>query len=194
MFKWRVAVLLFLFFFCVDVRPQAIKPSEKSDKAGLDADQLVREWFRRLNALDDWWITFDGKEEPEVVVNKMVELYSPEVLQFVDPSEDQLGTVTLSGHAGIRKWADDFARRNVQLAYRLQDQTLKEKTADLIMTTLPPWGGLAATVEFTAFYTGRQSRRRFMGPGVALFQFDEAGKVRRLRFLLPKEHMQEIVN
>jgi hypothetical protein len=66
-------------------------------------------------------------------------------------------------------------------------------TADVIMTSVPPWGGLAAAVEFTAFYTERESRRRFFGPGVALFQFNEEGKVRRLRFLVPKEHRQEVL-
>ena len=122
-----------------DGHSQASKPQpDKPDKPpALDAEKLVREWFRRLDALDDWWITVDGKEEPEAVVEKMVELYAPDALQFVDPEPDQLGTVMLSGHAGIRKWADNFARTRVQLAYRLQNQTLKEVTADVIMTSVP---------------------------------------------------------
>jgi hypothetical protein len=194
MMKRLCFVLLFCSVLSSGGLSQATKPQpDKSEKPALDADKLVREWFRRLNALDDWWITFDGKEEPEAVVEKMVELYAPDVLQFVDPEPDQLGTVMLSGPAGIRKWADNFARTRVQLAYRLQDQTLKEMTADVIMTSVPPWGGLAAAVEFTAFYTERESRRRFFGPGVAVFQFNEEGKVRRLRFLVPKEHMQEVL-
>jgi hypothetical protein len=123
----------------------------------------------------------------------MVDLYAPDVLQFVAPAEDQLGTVTLSGHEGIRKWADDFARKYVQLAWRLQDQTAAEKTADLIMTTTPPWGGLAASVEFTAFYGERESRKRFFGPGIAVFQFNDSGKIRRLRIYLPKEEIEEVV-
>src|SRR5262245_2856285 len=192
--RFCLAVLL-CSVLSFDGHSQASKAQpDKSDKPpALDAEKLVREWFRRLNALADWRITVDGKEEPEAVVEKMVELYAPDVLQFVDPEPDQLGTVMLSGQPGIRKWADNFARTRVQLAYRLQNQTLKEFTADVIMTSVPPWGGLAAAVEFTAFYTERESRRRFFGPGVALFQFNEEGKVRRLRFLVPKEHMQEVL-
>lgn len=162
-------------------------------KPALDADRLVREWFRRLNALDDWFITVDGKEEPEGVVEKMVELYAPDAIQFQGPGDEQIGTAAYSGHAGVRKWADDFARKYVQLAYRLQDQTAKEQTADVIMTATPPWGGLAASVEFTAFYGDRQTRRRFFGPGIAVFQFNEDGKIRRLRIYLPKDELQEVV-
>jgi hypothetical protein len=191
------SLLLALLVSCAAIngRSQAVKSQpEKSDKpASLDADKLIREWFRRLNALDNWFITVDGKEEPEGVVNSMVDLYAPDALQFVGPGEDQLGTVTLSGQVGIRKWADDFARKYVQLAWRLQDQTVQEKTADLIMTTIPPWGGLAASVEFTAFWGERETRRRFFGPGIASFQFNESGKIRRLRIYLPKDEIEEVV-
>jgi hypothetical protein len=193
MAKRLLAILLLFFSLSLGGHSQAGKGQPASEKPALNAEQLVREWFRRLNGLDDWWISVNGKEEPEPVVEKMLELYASDVLQFMDPSPEQLGTVMLSGHDGIRKWADEFARQNVQLAYRLQNQTLQEKTADVIMSSVPPWGGLAAAVEFTAFYAERQSRRRFSGPGVAIFQFNEDGKIRRLRFFLPKEHLQEIV-
>ena len=187
MLKRSFLFVVFVLCAALDGTPQVTKP------VPLDADKLVREWFRRLNALDNWFITVDGKEEPEAVVNSMVDLYAPDAVQFVGPGEEQLGTVTLSGTEGVRKWADDFARKYVQLAWRLQDQTAQEKTADLIMTTTPPWGGLAASVEFTAFYGERQSRRRFFGPGIAVFQFDDSGKIRRLRIYLPKDEIQEVV-
>lgn len=176
----------------VTVAPQS-QPAKAEQSPKLDADKLVREWVRRLDALDDWWITMDGKEEPEPVVNRMADLFAPDALLFVGPSEDQLGTVMYSGHKGIRKWADDFARKYVQLAYRLQDQTAKEETADLILTTVPPWGGLAASAEFTAVYTLRESRRKFMAPGSAFFVFDEEGKIKKLRVYINKEEVQEVV-
>lgn len=195
MLKRTFWLFVFVLSAALNAGSQAAKPqTDKPDKpAALDADKLVREWFRRLNALDDWFITVDGKEEPDRVVDSMLELYAPDVLQFVGPGEDQLGTVMLSGEAGVRKWASDFARKYVQLAWRLQDQTAQEKTADVIMAATPPWGGLAASVEFTAFYAERESRRRFFGPGIAVFQFNENGKIRRLRLYLPKEEMQEVV-
>lgn len=189
----RVFLFTVLFFITAATAIAQSQPAKKDQAPQLDAEKLVREWFRRLNALDDWWITMDGKEEPEPVVNKMIELYAPDALQFVGPSEDQLGSVMYSGHQGIRKWAGDFARKFVGLAYRLQDQTAKEKTADLILTTVPPWGGLAASAEFTAVYSLRESRRKFMAPGAAFFVFDEAGKIKKLRLYINKEETQEVV-
>lgn len=176
----------------IAVSPQS-QPAKAEQAPKLDAEKLVREWVRRLDALDDWWITTDGKEEPEPVVNKMVELYAPDAMQFVGPNEDQLGAVMYLGHQGIRKWADDFARKYVQLAYRLQNQTAKEQTVDLILTTVPPWGGLAASAEFTAVYSLRESRRKFMAPGSVFFVFDEAGKIKKLRLYINKEEVQEVV-
>ena len=167
--------------------------SQTAKVTTADADRLVREWFRRLNALDDWFITVDGKEEPEGVVDQMVEMYTPEAMQFMGPGEEQIGTVAFSGQEGIRKWADGFARKHVQLAYRLQDQTLKEQTANVVMSAVPPWGGVAASVEFTAFYGERESRRRFFGPGIAVFQFNDEGKIGRLRIYVPKDELQEVV-
>jgi hypothetical protein len=180
----RWFLLLLLVSLPLNARSQAPK---------LDPDKLVREWFRRLNALDDWFITVDGKEDYQGVVNQMVDLYATDAVQFQGPGEDQIGTVPFSGREGIQKWAEDFARTHVQLAWRLQDQTVQEKTADLVLTTTPPWGGLAAAVEFTAFYGDRESRRRFFGPGIAVFQFNDTGKIRRLRIYQSKEEVQEVV-
>jgi hypothetical protein len=174
-------------------RPDAQKTdAQKKEERKLDAEQMVREWFRRLNGLDDWWITMDGKEEPDPVVNRMLDLYAPDVMQFLGPSEDQLGTVMYLGHKGIRHWADVFARKYVGLAYRLQNQTAQEQTSDLILTAVPPWGGLAASVEFTAVWTERESRRKFMAPGSAFFVFNEEGKVNKLRLYIPQAEVQEI--
>ncbi|MBI4472741.1 MAG: nuclear transport factor 2 family protein [Acidobacteria bacterium] len=165
---------------------------KSAPNAEQKAEQLVRQWFNRLNALDDWFITMEGKEEPEEVVKRMVDLYHPEIVQFVTPSEDQIGTVTLSGLEAIRVWADRFARSYVQLAYRISVQTVQEKTVSLVYVTEPPWGGLAASVEFIGVYSLRESRRRFMVPGTAFFQFVD-GKIWRMRLYIAKDEMAEIV-
>jgi hypothetical protein len=159
----------------------------------INAEQLVGEWFRRLNALDDWFISFEGKEEPEQVVSRFVELYDPEGLQLVGPNENQLGTATYYRHEGIRKWADDFARSFVQLAYRAEVQTAKEKTTSLVHATPMPWGGLSVSVEFAAVYTIRESRRKYVAPGALFFQFGENGKIRRLRIFVAKDETYEVV-
>jgi len=195
MIKRCFLLLLLVCSVSLNGGSQAAKP--EPDRTGkppaISAEKIIREWFKRLNELDEWFITVDGKEEPEAVVDKMLELYAPDALQFTGPGENQIGTVTFSGQIGIRKWADDFARKYVQLAWRLQDQTAKEITADPVMTANLPWGGIGAAVEFTAFYGDRESRRRFFGPGIAVFQFNDDGKIRRLRIYLPKDEIQEVV-
>lgn len=184
-----VLVFSLLNFRCGYSQAEREQPQQKAEP---NAEQLVRQWFDRLNALDDWFITMDGKEETEEVVNRIVQLYHAEILQLVTPSEDQIGTVTFSGHEGIRVWAERFAKSYVQLAYRINLQTVQEKTASLFYTTQPPWDGLAASVEFTAVYSLRESRRRFLLPGAAFFQFAD-GKIWRLRLYIAKDEIAEIV-
>src|SRR5262245_10573820 len=83
-----VLLIVACIFLNVPLQGQADKPG------ALDADKLIREWFHRLNALD---------EEPGTVA-KMVELYASDAMQFIGPGEDQLGTVMFRGHEGLRKW------------------------------------------------------------------------------------------
>lgn len=156
-------------------------------------EKLVDEWFISLNSLDDWWISTDGKEETGEVVDRFVRLYAPDASHQVGPSERQIGTVVYYGHDGIRKWADDFARSHVQLGYRVDFMTRSEKTAQLTYTVQPPWPGTGAVVEFTAVYTERQSRKRFIVPGAAFFLFDGSGKIQRLRLYMLRDEAAEIL-
>jgi hypothetical protein len=157
-----------------------------------DADKLVDQWFIRLNALDDWYISYEGKEETDAVVDRFVELYDPEAFHQVGPNENQLGPVVFHGVDGIKKWATDFAKTHVQLAYRVDFMTRNEKTAQLVYNAKPPWGGIAAAVEFTAVFTNRQDRKRVIVPGSAFFVFNDAGKIQRLRLYMLKDESAEI--
>ena len=65
-------------------------PEVKTDK--LQA--LAEEFFGRLNALDDWFISMDGKEDNKAVVDRFMELFSPDAYVQVGPSKNQLGGVT----------------------------------------------------------------------------------------------------
>ncbi len=153
---------------------------------------LVDQWFIRLNALDDWFISMTGKEETDAAVDPFLDLYSADAFHEVQPNENQLGHAVFHGRDGIRKWATDFARRYVQLGYRVDYMTREEKPAQLFYTVKPPWGGSAAAVEFSAVYTNREDRKRFLVPGSAFFLFDDAGKIRRVRLYLLKDEMAEI--
>jgi hypothetical protein len=178
-------LLLFLFF-------QAPKPADKPSEPVLQPEALVDQWFVRLNALADWYISFTGKEETDAVVDRFVELYSSDAFHEVQPNENQLGHVVFHGRDGIKKWATDFAKTHVHLGYRVDYMTRNEKPAQLFYSSRPPWGGIAAAVEFSAVYTNREDRKRFMIPGSAFFLFDPAGKLQRVRLYMLKDEAEEI--
>ena len=161
-------------------------------QTALEPEKLVDQWFIRLNALDDWYISYDGKEETEAVVDRFVDLYDADAFHQVGPNENQIGPVVFHGPEGIKKWATDFAKKYVQLGYRVDYITRSEKSAQLVYDVKPPWGGYAAAVEFTAAFTNRQDRKRIIVPGSAFFLFDESGKIQRLRLYMLKDETAEI--
>ena len=213
----RTIVGLVLILVC-------LTPAYSQDSSGaaaepqLDPETLVREWFARLNALDDWSpdnaenkeLETAGSEteeqgaeqtEPEPapnlpsvesLVEDLVELYRPNAFLFVRPNENQLGPVMYYEHAGVRKWADYYASTFFDLAYCINMQTAREITANLVYSTPLPWGGLAVSVEFTAIYTFRDGEKKFMAPGAAFFQFAEDGRIQRLRLYELKDETFEV--
>jgi hypothetical protein len=153
---------------------------------------LADEWFTRLNALDDWHITMDGREENSAVVDRFLEMYSPNAYHQVGPSENQIGSVVMHGTDAIRKWADDFSKTYVNVNYRVEYKTSKEKTLQPFYTIRMPWGGTGASTEFAAVYMNRFDRKQFVVPGSVFFIFDEAGKIQSVRLYLLKDEAVEI--
>jgi hypothetical protein len=185
----KIAVKKSLCVLCLFV---AIPFLRAHAQTTVDPEKLVDQWFIRLNALDDWYISYDGKEETDAVVDRFVELYDRDAFHQVGPNENQIGPVVFHGPDGIKKWATDFAKKHVQLAYRVDMMTRNEKTAQPVYSVKPPWGGIAAAVEFTAVYTNREDRKRIMIPGSAFFVFDDSGKILRLRLYLLRDETAEI--
>ena len=181
---WGASFLAVLF---------VVLPSfSQAQQAPQDPEKLVDQWFIRLNALDDWYISYDGKEETDAVVDRFLDLYDRDAFHQVGPNENQIGPVVFHGRDGIRKWATDFAKKYVQLGYRVDFMTRSEKTAQLTYSVKPLWGGIAAAVEFTAVYTNREDRKRFIAPGSAFFLFDETGKIQRVRLYVLRDEAAEI--
>jgi hypothetical protein len=156
------------------------------------AEEAAREWFIRLNELDDWHISFDGREENDAVVDRFVELYAADGFHQVGPSERQIGPVLFTGKAAIRKWADDFSKRYVALNYRVEYKTKKEMPVQPFYLTQFPWGGTGASTQFEAIFTNREDRRQFVVPGAVFFIFDETGKIQNLRLYLLRDETAEI--
>jgi hypothetical protein len=178
--KWIALVLLLL------QNQPASKP------AAPNPEELAKEWFIRLNELDDWYISFDGREQNEAVVNRFLDLYAPDAFHQVGPSENQIGSVLFSGREAIRKWTDGFSKKYVALNYRIEYKTKKEKPIQPIYTIQYPWGGTGASTQFDAIYTNREDRRTFVVPGAVFFIFDEAGKIQNVRIYLLRDEAAEI--
>ena len=152
----------------------------------LNPNQLATEFLDRLNALDDWYLSVDGKEDAvDQVVDRFMALFTPDALAEVPPHDDeQIGPVMLVGNAQVRKWVDKIARTRVQLNYIVKRQTEKEFEGELMVYSKPlPWGGLGISFQLIAGYSMRTDRRRFMEPGALFIQYREDGKIQRFRLL-----------
>ena len=138
----------------------------------------------RLNNLSNWYLTFEGKEMGrEDLVNKMMELYAPDVVAEVPPHDDeQIGPVILRGKANVQKWVDKISRTQVKLLYIQRRQTKKQfEGTKLIYSTPLLWGGVGISFEIIAAWSRREDRRKFTGPGSVFLQYNADGKIDRLR-------------
>lgn len=180
---------LIVLFAAIEVHAQAAADSPEQ--------KLAEEWIKRLNALDDWYLSVEGKEEGlEPLVNSVMELYAPDVLAEVPPHDpEQIGPVMLRGSANVRKWVERIARTQVRLNYFVKRQT-EGPTGDfegwrLIYSTPLPWGGKAIAFQIIGLWSLREDRHRFMAPGSVFIQYGPDGKIRRLRLLLGE--IEEVV-
>ena len=179
-------VLWAAFEFHAQTPPYQTPPTTAA-KPALDPAQLAQDWMNRLNALDDWYLSVEGKEEGRgEAVNKMMELYAAEAIAEVPPhDEDQIGPVMLRGSANIKKWVDKISSTQVRLLYIQKRQTVRQVEGErLIYATPLPWGGVGVSFEIIAAYSRREDRRKFTAPGAVFLQFGADGKIERLRLYL----------
>jgi hypothetical protein len=184
-----IGLVLSLTLGAVSAHPQTT-PTPKAPT--VKPEDLANEWFIRLNELDDWHISYDGKEENQTVVDRFLELYAEKAFHQVGPSSAQIGPVIFHGKDAIRKWADDFSKRYVALNYRVEYKTRKEKPIQPFYVIQFPWGGTGASTQFEAIFTNREDRRQFVVPGAVFFMFDEAGKIDSVRMYLLRDETAEI--
>jgi hypothetical protein len=158
--------------------PRTAKPSAMKPVA---AEEAVREWFRRWNALD-------GSESS---TKRFLDLYQPDAMHQISPSEKQIGPVYLEGIDAIRKLADDFTRVNTQPAFRIESMSSSGKTSELFFGTVGPWGGSAIGVQYVAIYTDRATKKRYAQPGFAVFHIED-GKILYARFYTTRDEKREM--
>ena len=161
--------------------------AQRPEIATGEPERLAGDWMARLNALDDWTLSFERKEEGlDQVLDRMMEIYAPDVLAEVPPHDkDQIGPVVLRGSGQLRKYFEKIARTQVRLDYIIPRQTTKQfEGIGLIYSKELPWGGLGVSFPVIAVYSLRENRRRFLSPGMVVLQTGEDKKIHRFRLYL----------
>ncbi len=165
-------------------------PETPEEEAGPDIVALAVEWVDRLNDLDEWTISLDGREEGvEERVDVFMDLFSPDVLAQVPPhDEKQIGPVLLRGSEQLRLWVDKVARSQVDIDYKLQLQTQSAFEGEpMIYSKDLPWGGLGLSFRVNANHMARQSRTMYLEYGAVFLQYNTEGKIQRLRLILSEK-------
>jgi hypothetical protein len=144
-------------------------------------DQVVKQWFDRVNALGS---------SPEAV-EALVSLYEPEALHITGPSKDQRGTATYRGHDGLRVLFTRMAATTERPTYRIEIETAREESVQLMHTATGPWGGPAVAVQMVAVYTDKESQKRYAIPGAAFFQLVN-GRIHRARLYYAEGERAEV--
>lgn len=156
----------------------APKPSAPAVKRvpATSPQEVVREWFRRWNALDG----------SEPAAKRFIDLYQPTAIHQTEPSEKQIGPVYYEGHAALRKLVEDFTRAATQPAFQIDKVAAGSKSVELFFMSEGPWDGPAVGVQYTASYTDRVTKKRHSFPGFAVFHI-ENGKLRHTRFYTARD-------
>lgn len=144
-------------------------------------EQVVRQWIDRWNALGT----------APAAIDALVSMYEPDALHITGPSPDQRGTATYRGPEGLRVHLARVAASQDRLSYRIETQTAREQTSELMHATNGPWGGPAVSVQMVAAYTDKASKKRYSIPGAAFFQFSN-GKIRRARIYYAEGERAEV--
>ena len=144
-------------------------------------EALVRLWFERWNALSEAPETHDA----------LAALYGADALHLAGPSVDQRGTATFRGPDGVRALAARIGASETRRTWRIDTDTARESTAQLIHVASGPWGGAAVAVQLVAVHTDRATGTRYAVPGAAFFQIDGA-TFRRVRIYLGDGERAEV--
>jgi hypothetical protein len=170
-----------------EFQAQAPPPQAPPGNPGPDPLKLAEDWMNRLNALSNWYLSVEGKEVGrDDAVNRMMELYSADVIAEVPPhDEDQIGPVVLRGSGNVRKWVDKISTTQVKLLYIQRRQTKKQFEGQKLVYAAPlPWGGVGISFEIIGAWSRREDRRKFTAPGAVFLQYGADGKIERLRLYL----------
>jgi hypothetical protein len=158
------------------------KEKQEQEKI-LKAQQLVQEWFRRWNALEEG--TPEARE-------KFLELYAPHALHITGPSEKQIGVVMYQGREEIERLAEMLPKKYNRVAFYIKVRTVQEKTSDLLSASMTPAGQVVVAAEFGGSFGMKDTNKRFMVPGTAFFDIQD-GKIERARIYYARGEDSEVI-
>ena len=121
------SILAFVMACGICVPAATAQPAAPPDAA---PEALVKLWFERWNALTEATETHEA----------LAALYAPDGLHLTGPDADQRGTATFRGPDGVRALAARIVASEEKRVWRIDTDTAREATAQLLHVTTGPWG------------------------------------------------------
>jgi hypothetical protein len=150
----------------------------------VDVTKLGTDFVDKLNTLDDWRLSMDGKEMGfDKVVDAFMADFAPDVIaELPTDDEEQIGPLELHGTAQLRKWIEKMARSRVELEYLLARQTEKTVEGEFMVYSKPlPWGGVGIAFPVLAPYSTRVNREKFLEVETVFLQYGPDQKIHRFQ-------------
>jgi hypothetical protein len=166
--------------------PPAPAPAAPA-KPAVDVTKLGTDFVDKLNTLDDWRLSMDGKEMGfDKVVDAFMADFAPDVIaELPTDDEEQIGPLELHGTAQLRKWVEKMARSRVELEYLLSRQTEKTVEGEFMVYSKPlPWGGVGIAFPVLAPYSTRVNREKFLEVETVFLQYGPDQKIHRFQMYI----------
>jgi len=166
--------------------PAAAAPAAPS-KPAVDVTKLGTDFVDKLNTLDDWRLSMDGKEVGlDKIVDAFLADFAPDVIaELPTDDEEQIGPLELHGTTQFRKWVEKIARSRVELEYLLARQTEKTVEGEFMVYSKPlPWGGVGIAFPVLAPYSTRVNREKFLEVETVFLQYGPDQKIHRFQMYI----------
>jgi hypothetical protein len=150
----------------------------------VDVTKLGTDFVDKLNTLDDWRLSMDGKEMGlDKIVDAFMADFAPDVFaELPSDDEEQIGPLELHGAAQLRKWVEKYARTRVELELLMTRQTEKTVEGEYMVFSKPlPWGGTGLAFGIVAPYRTRVNREKFLETETVFLQYGPDQKIRRFQ-------------
>jgi len=164
--------------------PAPAATSAAPAKPAVDVTKLGTDFVDKLNTLDDWRLSMDGKEMGlDKVVDAFMADFAPDVFaELPTDDEEQIGPLELRGTAQLRRWVETYARTHVDLEFLMVRQTEKTVEGEYMVYSRPlPWGGVGIAFSVLSPYTMRVNRNKFLEIDNVFLQVGPDQKIRRLQ-------------